>query len=278
MSDFLDLEGLPPLRDVIAAHNLRAEKALGQNFLLDQNVTDKIARCAGGLKGFHVIEVGPGPGGLTRSLLKAGAQKVTAIEFDPRAVGALKHLEEKAAGRLCVLKNDALRFDFMGLQPRPLKIVANLPYNIATPLLVGWLKDLHECPGIYHSMTLMFQKEVAKRITAAPGNKDYGRLSVLSQWLCQARIMFDLSPAAFTPPPKVKSAIVHFIPKEFACEMPSFEVVEKITAAAFGQRRKMIRSSLSDYREFLEYVGISPDLRAENLSVEEFLKLASRVG
>ena len=274
------LSALPPLRDVIAAHNLRAEKKLGQNFLLDLNLTDKIARAAGDLSGAHVFEIGPGPGGLTRALLKTGAEKLTAIEFDPRAVAALQDLKEAANGRLDILEADALKTDLLDLsgQEREIVIVANLPYNIATPLLTGWLEQIYENPGRFRSMTLMFQKEVAQRIVATPKTKPYGRLAVLSQFICTPKIIFDLPPSAFTPPPKVTSSVVHFIPKKIgAASRPVFNEIEKLTAAAFGQRRKMIRSSLKAYAQHFEAYGLDETARAEDLSVEDYIKLALAV-
>jgi 16S rRNA (adenine1518-N6/adenine1519-N6)-dimethyltransferase len=271
------VDALPPLRDVIRAHELRAEKKLGQNFLLDLNLTGKIARAAGDMTGASVFEIGPGPGGLTRALLKAGAPHLTAIEFDPRAVAALEELKQAAAGRLKILLQDALRTDVMTLAGgKPVVIVANLPYNIATPLLIGWLEQIYAQPTAFRSMTLMFQKEVGDRICAASGGKVYGRLGVMAQWLCNVKSVFDIPPSAFTPPPKVVSSVVHFVPRAVAPSRPAFAMVEKITAAAFGQRRKMIRSSLKDYLPAIEAEGINPELRAENLSVEEFIKLAIR--
>lgn len=234
-----DPDLLPPLRDVIARYDLRAEKKLGQNFLLDPNITDKIARLTGDLKGTTVFEIGPGPGGLTRSLLKAGAGKVIAIEFDERAVAALSELQDAAGDRLQIIQGDALQTDLCALAPDGgAHIVANLPYNIATPLLVGWLRQIHDDPGCFAGMTLMFQKEVAQRIAAAQGTKAYGRLSVLSQWLCSVRKLYDLPPSAFTPPPKVSSSVVHFRPRKADDDAPAFATVEKLTADAFGQRRK----------------------------------------
>lgn len=265
------LKTLPPLRDVIAAHDLRAKKALGQNFLLDLNITDKIARAAGDLTGKTVFEIGPGPGGLTRSLIGSNAAKIIAVEFDPRAVAALQNLRSE---RVEIVQGDALRVNLLDLAEGPRAIVANLPYNIATPLLMSWLKQMREKPGAFDSMTLMFQKEVAERITAAPGGKDYGRLSIISQWICDCHVCFDLPPSAFTPPPKVSSSIVRFTPKKLPGDAPDFRSVEKVTAAAFGQRRKMIRGSLKDYADGIEMLGLDPTLRAENLSVQDFINLA----
>jgi 16S rRNA (adenine1518-N6/adenine1519-N6)-dimethyltransferase len=265
------LKTLPPLRDVIAAHDLRAKKALGQNFLLDLNITDKIARAAGDLTGKTVFEIGPGPGGLTRSLIGSNAAKIIAVEFDPRAVAALQNLRSE---RVEIVQGDALRVNLLDLAEGPRAIVANLPYNIATPLLTSWLKQMREKPGAFDSMTLMFQKEVAERITAPPGGKDYGRLSIISQWICDCHVCFDLPPSAFTPPPKVSSSIVRFTPKKLPGDAPDFRSVEKVTAAAFGQRRKMIRGSLKDYADGIEMLGLDPTLRAENLSVQDFINLA----
>ena len=274
------MDDLPPLRSVINAHGLIADKKFGQNFILDSNITDKIARHAAlsDVQGFsdkNVIEIGPGPGGLTRSLLKAGAKSVTAIEFDPRAVGALQDLKDSAGGRLEILEGDAMELDLASLVSVPRVIVANLPYNIATPLLIGWLKQIREDQKSYASMTLMFQKEVAQRIVAGVGDKAYGRLSVISNWLCDCRKAFDLSPSAFTPPPKVTSSIVQFVPRNLEKGAPTFDAVESVTAAAFGQRRKMIRSSLKDYNEALEKSGLDASLRAENLSLDDYIGLAN---
>ncbi|MCC6598846.1 MAG: 16S rRNA (adenine(1518)-N(6)/adenine(1519)-N(6))-dimethyltransferase RsmA [Alphaproteobacteria bacterium] len=270
----LAFEALPPLREVIAAHGLWAEKALGQNFLLDQNITDKIARQIPGIGDKNVIEIGPGPGGLTRSLLRAGAKKVWVVEFDSRAIAALEDLKAVAPGRLEIVQADALQIDLRALAPEPRVVAANLPYNIATPLLIGWLRHLRENPGTYDEMVLMFQKEVAQRISATGGTKAYGRLSVICQWLCDVKKLFDLPPSAFTPPPKVVSSVVRFVPKAAQADAPAFEVVEKITASAFGQRRKMIRSSLRDHMALIEKLGINSQKRAEELSVPEFLALA----
>ncbi len=270
-----DWDALPPLREVIANHELRAEKKLGQNFLLDRNITDKIARSAGDLSEASVFEIGPGPGGLTRSLLRAGAKKVIAIEFDPRAVGALGDLQNFSDGRLEVLQADALDTDLLALAPEGERIiVANLPYNIATPLLIGWLSQIRARPDAYARMVLMFQREVAERLVAKPGGKAYGRLGVLANWLCDTEIVYHLPPQAFTPPPKVSSAVVRFTPKALPEDAPSFSALEKITAAAFGQRRKMVRSSLKEYADFFDACGIDPAQRAETLPVEAFIALA----
>lgn len=269
-----DIDSLPPLREIIAQHDLRAEKKLGQNFLLDLNITDKITRAAGNLTGKNVIEIGPGPGGLTRSLLRSGAESVTAIEFDPRAVAALESLSAAANGRLKILAGDALALNLLDLTPAPRVIVANLPYNIATPLLTNWLAQLRDHPGCYDGMILMFQKEVAERITAAPGSKTFGRLSVIAQWLCHTDRVFDLPPSAFTPPPKVTSSVVRFMPKVLEDGAPSFQAVEKLTAAAFGQRRKMLKSCLKAFPGVLDRAGIEGEKRAEQLQIDDFIRLA----
>lgn len=268
------VDDLPSLREVIAAHGLSAQKKLGQNFLLDQNITDKIARLASDLSGKTVFEIGPGPGGLTRSLLRSDAKKIIAIEFDPRAVAALQSLKDASDGRLDIIQGDALRMDLLSLAQGPKAIIANLPYNIATPLLTGWLEQIRECQDAYDSMTLMFQKEVGERIAALPSTKAYGRLSILCQWLCDVRKVYDLPPGAFTPPPKVSSCVVHFKPKILAKDAPTFEAIEKVTAAAFGQRRKMIRTTLKEYADHFERLGIEPTKRAENLEINDFVELA----
>jgi 16S rRNA (adenine1518-N6/adenine1519-N6)-dimethyltransferase len=269
---------LPPLRDVIAAHGLSARKALGQNFLLDLNLTRRIARAGGPLNGTHVIEVGPGPGGLTRALLLEGAERVTAIERDRRALPALAEIAEAAPGRLSVVQGDALGFDYRALKDAsPLRIVANLPYNIATPLLTGWL-SVEPWPPWWESLTLMFQREVAERIVAAPGGKDYGRLAVLAQWRTRPKLIFDVPARAFTPPPKVTSAVVRLEARSDAERLP-VAAVETVTAAAFGQRRKMLRSSLKSLwpepEAALAEAGVEPSLRAEQIDVAAFLRLAA---
>ena len=255
---------------------MRAEKALGQNFLLDQNITDKIVRLSGPkMDGVHAVEIGPGPGGLTRAILASSASELVAVEFDSRAVAALQGLVSAyGAARFKIVEGDALEIDPRDLVPQPRAILSNLPYNISTVLLLKWLKHLREDASSYALMSLMFQKEVGERILAHPSTKAYGRLSVMAQWLCDVRKLFDLPPSAFTPPPKVKSSVLHFVPKNLDDDQPQFETMEKILAAAFGQRRKMIRGSLSNYAAAIEKVGIDPTLRAEDVSVDEYVRLA----
>jgi 16S rRNA (adenine1518-N6/adenine1519-N6)-dimethyltransferase len=269
-------DGLPPLREVIAAHGIDAKKSLGQNFLLDLNLTGKIARTAGDLTQSTVIEVGPGPGGLTRALLFSGARRVIAIERDERCLAALAQIAEHYPGRLDVIAGDAMKTDFSALAPgEPVRIVANLPYNIGTELLVRWLTT-RDWPPFWSSMTLMFQKEVAERIVAAPGADAYGRLGVLAGWRTQAQIAFDVPRQAFTPPPKVTSSVVHLTPRAvpLAAEL---KLLERVTEAAFGQRRKMLRQSLKRVggETLLAEAGIDGTRRAETLSVEEFVRLAN---
>ena len=271
------LDSLPPLRAVIAEHDLIATKSLGQNFLLDQNITDKIARQAGDISDSTVFEIGPGPGGLTRSLLRAGAKKVIAIEFDDRAVKALQGLKEASQGRLEVIKGDALEINLLNLASGKKAIVANLPYNIATPLLVGWLRQIRDNQDAFEKMVLMFQKEVGQRIVAPVNTKNYGRLGVLSQWLCQANIAFDLPPSVFSPPPKVTSSVVYFKPKEIESDTPSFKAVEKTTEAGFGKRRKMIRQSMKNFSSYFGELGLAETARAETLSVQNFIDLAKNI-
>lgn len=269
---------LPPLREVIRDHGLRAEKSLGQNFLLDQNLTDKIVRLSGEiLPETTLLEIGPGPGGLTRSLLQTPAKKIVAIEFDVRAVLALSSLSQAYSGRLQVIEGDALAVDFLEVTSPPRAVLANLPYNISTVLLLKWLQQIRNDSSSYSFLSLMFQKEVADRILSGHGNKVYGRLSVLAQWLCDVKRLFDLPPSAFTPPPKVSSTVLHFRPRKLQESSPSFSVMEEILAAAFQQRRKMIRSSLSAYLPSLESSGIQPNLRAEDLSVADYVRLAQDV-
>ncbi len=271
---------LPPLRDVIARHGLAAKKALGQNFLFDLNLTRRIARAAGPLEGFTVIEVGPGPGGLTRALLMEGATRVVAIERDDRAIAALEDIAAAFPGRLTIIAGDALAANHAALaEGSPAKIVANLPYNIATPLLVGWLTG--PWPPFFTSLTLMFQKEVAERIVAPPGGKEFGRLSVLSQYRCEAKKLFDVNRSAFTPPPKVTSSIVQLLPRSHPSPECDLRLLERVTAAAFGQRRKMMRASLRslvpDPEALLAELGIDPELRAEQLPVAAFARIAARL-
>ncbi len=271
------LLALPPLREVIAAHGLAARKALGQNFLLDLNLTRRIARAGGPLADSHIVEIGPGPGGLTRALLVEGAAHVTAIERDRRALPALVEIAAAAPGRLTIVEGDALAFDYSRIgADRPIRVVANLPYNIATPLLVGWLSST-SWPPFWASMTLMFQREVADRLVAKPGTKAYGRLAVLTQWRTRPTRLFDIPARAFTPPPKVTSAVVRMEPRADAESVP-LRAVEAVTAAAFGQRRKMLRGSLKQLwpepEPVLQELGIAPTLRAEDLAIEDFLRLA----
>ena len=270
------LDGLPPLRDVIARHGLDARKALGQNFLLDLNLTQKIARTAGALEDATVFEVGPGPGGLTRAILALGAKKVIAIERDARCLPALAEIAEHYPGRLEVIEGDALKTDFEALAPDgAVKIIANLPYNVGTQLLVNWLLP-RSWPPFWQSLTLMFQKEVGQRIVAGPDDNHYGRLGVLCGWRTDAHMAFDVPPQAFTPPPKVTSSVVHLTPKTspLPCEP---ERLEKVTQAAFGQRRKMLRQSLKSVggETLLARAEIDPQRRAETLSVEEFCRIAN---
>jgi 16S rRNA (adenine1518-N6/adenine1519-N6)-dimethyltransferase len=271
------IDDLPPLRDFIRRHGLAARKSLGQNFLLDLNLTARIARAAGPLDGVTVVEVGPGPGGLTRALLALGARRVVAIERDRRCIAALGEIAERYPSRLIVVEDDALRFDAAShLDADPARVVANLPYNIATALLVAWL-TIEPWPPWYDSLVLMFQREVAERLVAAPGSKSYGRLAVLAQWRTEPRILFDIAPSAFVPPPKVVSSLVRLVPRiaPLACDLQN---LERVTAAAFGQRRKMLRQSLRsldrDCERLLGVVGIDPTLRAEDVPVEGFVALS----
>ncbi|ODU19533.1 MAG: 16S rRNA (adenine(1518)-N(6)/adenine(1519)-N(6))-dimethyltransferase [Sphingomonas sp. SCN 67-18] len=271
------MTGLPPLREVIARHGLRANKALGQNFLLDGQLLDRIARVPGPLEGEAVFEVGPGPGGLTRALLLAGAN-VTVVERDRRCIPALRELGDAFTGRLHIVEDDAMAFDAASAIGRPAHIVSNLPYNIGTALLVGWLTS-EAWPPWWTSLTLMFQQEVAQRIAAAPGTAAYGRLSVLSQWRSTARMAMNVHRSAFTPPPKVMSAVVHIVPADQP-EGVGIATIERLTAAAFGQRRKMLRQSLKSVpgaADAMERAGIDPMRRAETLSVAEFVQLGRMI-
>lgn len=268
---------LPPLREVVKRHGIAAKRGLGQHFLFDLNLTGRIARTAGPLAGKTVIEVGPGPGGLTRALLDAGAERLVVIERDSRCIEALREIAAAYPNRLEILEGDALEIRAATLGPAPRVIVSNLPYNISTVLLRGWLDEL----GSIESMTLMFQREVALRLAAPPGGKDYGRLSVLTQWLCEVSLAFSLPAAAFTPPPKIDSSVVRFTPRATPLAPARKDILEKTTAAAFGQRRKMLRASLrsvgGDAEALLAEAGIEPTRRAETLSVVEFCTLARAV-
>jgi len=277
-------DGLPPLRDVIARHGLSARKALGQNFLLDLNLTARIARVGGSLAGVTVVEVGPGPGGLTRALLAEGAARVIAVERDERCLAALAEISAHFPGRLKVIAGDALKVDLApyldGLPRGKLKIIANLPYNIGTELFVRWMTPQH-WPPWWDSLTLMFQREVAERMVAQPGSGAYGRLSVLAQWRGRTRIAFDVNPSAFTPPPKVTSSVVHVVPGPPMADVAP-QLLERVVAAAFSQRRKMLRQSLktryADPLPLLEAAGIDPTRRAETLTIMEFLALSRAAG
>ena len=275
----MQIDDLPPLRDVIASHGLDAKKSLGQNFLLDLNLTSKIARLAGDISGHDVLEVGPGPGGLTRGLLAAGARRVVALEKDPRCMAALAQIAAAYPGRLDVFNADALDFDIRGQLTGPVRVVANLPYNVGTELLVRWLTP-KDWPPFWSSLTLMFQKEVAERIIAKPGTKAYGRLGILAQWKSNPSVVMELPPEAFTPPPKVHSAVVHLE----ALAEPRFPapagLLSSTVAMAFNQRRKMLRSSLKsaapDIETALRDAGLEPTARAEEISLEGFCALARR--
>lgn len=274
-------DSLPPLREVIRRHGLSARKSLGQNFLLDLNLAMRIARTAGPLDDVTVLEIGPGPGGLTRALLALGASRVIAIERDERAIAAIEEIAAHYPGRLEIIAADALNFDPRAHSPFDrARIVANLPYNIATALLVKWL-SVEPWPPWFDSAVLMFQREVAERIVAQRGSSSYGRLSVLAQWRCEVRIAFDVNASAFVPPPKVKSSLVRFVPRAtpLPCDRATLEAV---TQAAFGQRRKMLRQSLrslgTDTPKLIEAAGLDPTARAEDISVEQFVLLARIVG
>jgi 16S rRNA (adenine1518-N6/adenine1519-N6)-dimethyltransferase len=271
------MDNLPPLKDIISKYEIRAKKSLGQNFLLDLNLTSKIARYAGNLKHSDVLEIGPGPGGLTRSLLNEGARQVVSIEKDNRCIAALEEIESLFPGRLKLLKGDALSMNVTQYLTDPIKIIANLPYNIGTELLVRWLNSKN-WPSFWQSMTLMFQKEVANRIVARPGSKAYGRLSVMSQWRCNTKIAFNIPATAFTPPPKVESAVVHFE----ALHEPRFpaevDKLEFVVSKAFNQRRKMLRGALKGHfinvEEGLFSIGVLPTKRAENITVQEYCAMS----
>ncbi|MBL8660137.1 MAG: 16S rRNA (adenine(1518)-N(6)/adenine(1519)-N(6))-dimethyltransferase RsmA [Rhodospirillales bacterium] len=261
---------LPPLREVIRRHGLDARRTLGQHFLLDQNLTDRIVRVAGPLAGYGIIEIGPGPGGLTRSLLAAGADPLVAVEKDPRCAAAIRELAEAFPRRLQPVEADALDVDVRNLAPAPRKVVANLPYNVAVPLLLGWLRHAEDFAGL----TLMLQKEVAQRLAATPGQPAFGRLSVIVQWLCTVEYQFAVDRRAFVPPPNVISAVVNLTPRPQPLAPASWQALEAVTQAGFGQRRKMLRSSLRPLGIDAAAVGIDPARRAETLSVAEFCALA----
>jgi len=272
------IDNLPPLREVIRRHGLAAKKSLGQNFLLDLNLTARIARAGGALDGVTVVEIGPGPGGLTRALLVESAARVIAVERDARAIAALVEIAEHYPGRLTIVEGDALEFDAPAhLAGGRARVIANLPYNIATALLIDWL-TVEPWPPWYDALVLMFQREVAERIVAVPGGKAYGRLSVLAGWRCEAKIMFEVAPSAFVPRPKVTSAVVRLIPRAapLSCDA---HALQRVTEAAFGQRRKMLRQSLKtlgrDPLTLLEAAGIAPTARAEEIPVEGFVALAN---
>jgi 16S rRNA (adenine1518-N6/adenine1519-N6)-dimethyltransferase len=268
---------LPPLIETIRRHRLEPRKSLGQNFLLDERLTLRIARATGDVTGLNIVEIGPGPGGLTRALLAAGAPRVIAVERDQRAIAALTEIAEHYPGRLQVIEGDALAIDIRPqLGHTPVRIIANLPYNIATALLVNWL-CAEPWPPWYDGLILMFQREVAERIVAVPGNKSYGRLAVIAQWRCEAKILFDIAPSAFVPQPKVTSSVVRLVPRPrpLACDRA---MLERVTAAAFGQRRKMLRQSLrslgTDPAPLLERAGLDPTARAEEVAIPGFVALA----
>jgi 16S rRNA (adenine1518-N6/adenine1519-N6)-dimethyltransferase len=278
VSDFQP-QNLPSLSDVIKTHDLRAKKALGQNFIMDPAITGRIAFAANITADQTVIEVGPGPGGLTRSLLSTPAKKVVAIEYDTRAVGAMRDLQQHAGDRLIVMEQDALHLDWEVLlaEHQPAVIVANLPYNIATALLVVWLKLIAEQPTLLSAMTLMFQKEVAERLTASPHSRDYGRLSVLTQWLCQSDYLFTLPPGAFVPPPKVYSSVVRLQPRARSDKNLPWSVLDDLLQRAFAQRRKMLRGTIKDLVPVLEELGLQPTERAEDIAVDDYLRIAQKI-
>ncbi len=271
------IDALPPLREVIAAHGLSARKSLGQNFLLDLNLTAKIARMAGDIAGADVLEIGPGPGGLTRGLLAEGARRVLAVEKDTRCIPALQEIAAAYPGRLEIINGDALEVDVTAHLTPPIRIAANLPYNVGTELLVRWLTP-PAWPPFWQSLTLMFQREVAERIVARPGSKAYGRLAVLAQWRSDAHIAMHLPPGAFTPPPKVSSAVVHLTALDAPRHEADAKLLERVVAQAFNQRRKMMRAALKglapDIEDRLLAAGITPTQRAETVSLEQFCALA----
>lgn len=273
------VDSLPPLRDVIESFDLRAKKSLGQNFLFDPGITDRIAQAAGDVRGKTIIEIGPGPGGLTRSLLRTAADRVIAIEFDPRACAVMKAAQDVVGDRLQILQQDALKMDWVAfLQQHPgAVIVANLPYNISTVLLVGWLRVIAEYPALISRMVLMFQKEVADRLLAAPHTKDFSRLSILTQWMCDTHQVMILPPGAFVPPPKIYSTVLHFTPRVRGADDPHWNTMDKLLLQAFAQRRKMLRGNLKDLVPVLERAGVDPTLRAEDVPLSDYLRLAQLI-
>ncbi len=270
-------DALPPLRDIIASLGLSAKKSFGQNFLLDFNLTRRIARASGAINGYTVIEIGPGPGGLTRALFMEGAERVVVVESDPRFLPVLNSISDQYPGRLTILMGDALKTPLEKHIHGPCVVIANLPYNVATALLINWLKT-DPWPPWFDRLTLMFQKEVALRITAQPGHKAYGRLSVLANFRCHTETLFDINPRAFTPPPKVTSTLVELVPKILAPDAPDIGALEMVTRAAFSQRRKMLRSSLKSLFpepvEILKRAEIEPDWRAEQVDLAGYCRLA----
>ncbi len=278
MSDLDAIDALPPIKDILNEHNIRADKKFGQNFLLDINLTKKITRLAGTIKDHHIIEVGPGPGGLTRALLASEAASVTAIEMDPRFIDLLSPLKDVCEKPFTLIQGDALDIDITKITDQPRFIIANLPYNVATPLLIGWLKQSNHIAG----MALMFQKEVGDRITAQQGEKAYGRLAILANYLCKTKKLITLPPGAFTPPPKVHSSVIQLIPRHDVQErLKLIESLEHVTTLAFGQRRKMIRSSLkpilAQYPTLLDELNIKETARAEELSLDQFIDIAKQL-
>ncbi|MDG1801717.1 MAG: 16S rRNA (adenine(1518)-N(6)/adenine(1519)-N(6))-dimethyltransferase RsmA [Paracoccaceae bacterium] len=274
------IDGLPPLSEVIQTHGLAAKKSLGQNFLLDLNLTAKIARQAGDLSDCDVLEIGPGPGGLTRGLLAEGARRVLAIEKDPRCLPALDEISQAYPNRLHVIEGDALDIDPLAHLTPPIRVSANLPYNVGTELLVRWLTP-RDWPPFWESLTLMFQREVAQRIVAEPGSKAYGRLAILAQWRADARIVINLPPEAFSPPPKVSSAVVHLTALAEPRYPADAATLNRIVAAGFNQRRKMLRASLKgvapNIQDHIEAAGLRPTDRAEQISLEGFCALARQI-
>ncbi len=275
-----ELYSLPPIQELMAVHNIVPTKALGQHFLLDQNITDKIVRYAAIPANSTVFEIGPGPGGLTRSLLASEAEQIHAIEKDDRCMGLLQAMQDAAGARLSVHHKDALEVSLPAMAAAPRCVVANLPYNVGTALILNWLDDVHVDPSAYHSLTLMVQQEVAERMAAQPYSKAYGKLSILAQWLCDVHIVMEVPPSVFVPPPKVMSAVVQLVPRQARLDMDK-AALERITHKAFQQRRKMLRGSLKGLHPnpeaWLEQAGIDPTLRADQLDIAGYGKLANSV-